>query len=57
MKTRIAKSTKTIHAPAVKIYEIIADCRNTHPLILSKPYFLSLEVEEGGFGASTSQAR
>jgi hypothetical protein len=53
MKRQIATATKVISAPAAKIYEILADYRNMHPLILPKPYFLSLDVEEGGFGAGT----
>ena len=53
MKTQIASATKIINAPADKIYKIIADYRNSHPLILPKPYFLSLDVEEGGFGEGT----
>jgi hypothetical protein len=42
-----------ISAPAHKIYEILADYRNGHPRILPKPYFISLNVEEGGYGAGT----
>ena len=42
-----------IHAPADVIYRIVADYRNQHPQILPKRYFLSLDVEEGGFGAGT----
>lgn len=53
MKTLIASSSKTIHAPANIIYNIIADFRNEHPHILPKPYFQNLEVEAGGFGAGT----
>lgn len=53
MKARIATASRIIHAPAPALYEIIADYRTKHPLILPKPYFLSLEVEEGGFGAGT----
>ena len=53
MKTQIASATKIINALADKIYKIIADYRNSHPLILPKPYFLSLDVEEGGFGEGT----
>ncbi|HJR81941.1 MAG TPA: SRPBCC family protein [Anaerolineales bacterium] len=53
MKRQIATSSKIIHAPAHKIYEIIADYRTSHPLILPKPYFLSLHVEEGGVGEGT----
>jgi hypothetical protein len=53
MKTQIAKASKAIHAPAERVYEIIADYRTKHPLILPKPYFLSLDVEEGGVGEGT----
>ena len=53
MKRLIATESKIIHAPANKIYEILADYRTGHPLILPKPYFLSLDVEEGGIGEGT----
>jgi hypothetical protein len=53
MKTPAATATGVIHAPADRVYRIIADYRNTHPLILPKGYFLSINVEEGGFGAGT----
>ncbi len=53
MKLQIATASKQIHAPAEVIYEILADYRTRHPLILPKPYFLSLDVEEGGVGAGT----
>lgn len=53
MKQQIATASKRIHAPAEKIYEILADYRTKHPLILPKPYFLSLDVEEGGVGEGT----
>ena len=53
MKTQIASATKTINAPADEIYKIIADYRTLHPMILPKDYFLSLDVEEGGFGEGT----
>lgn len=46
-------ATKLISAPARKIYDIIADYREGHPRILPKPYFISLQVEEGGYGAGT----
>lgn len=42
-----------IKAPAELIYNIIADYHNGHPYILPKPYFLNLEVEQGGVGAGT----
>lgn len=53
MKTQVASATKIIPAPAELIYKMIADYRNSHPLILPKKYFHSLEVEEGGFGEGT----
>ncbi|HVF24824.1 MAG TPA: SRPBCC family protein [Anaerolineales bacterium] len=53
MKPQIAIASKIIHVPADNIYEIIADYRTGHPLILPKPYFLSLDVEEGGIGEGT----
>src|SRR6188474_1987851 len=42
-----------IFAPAQRVYDLIADYRNGHPRILPKPYFVSLEVEQGGYGAGT----
>lgn len=53
MKTQTAIASRTINAPAEIIYNIIADYRNEHPHILPRKYFLSLDVEEGGFGAGT----
>ena len=53
MKTQIASASKTVHAPANIIYNIIADFHNEHLHILPKPYFQNLEVEAGGFGAGT----
>ncbi|MFZ1756533.1 MAG: SRPBCC family protein [Caldilineaceae bacterium] len=49
---RISASA-VIPATAEKVYGIIADYHNGHPHILPKPYFLSLEVVEGGVGAGT----
>ncbi|HKG54796.1 MAG TPA: SRPBCC family protein [Anaerolineales bacterium] len=46
-------ASKLISSPAQKIYGLIADYRNGHPRILPKPYFVSLEVEQGGYGAGT----
>jgi uncharacterized protein YndB with AHSA1/START domain len=45
--------SRLISAPAQKVYDLIADYRSGHPLILPKPYFVSLEVEQGGYGAGT----
>jgi len=53
MKTQIAAASRIITAPAEQVYKIIGDYRNTHPHILPKAYFLSLDVEKGGYGAGT----
>ncbi len=53
MKTQLAAASRIIHAPADEIYKVIADYRNGHPHILPRKYFLSLDVEEGGFGEGT----
>ena len=45
--------SRLIHAPARIVYDLIADYRNGHPRILPKPYFRSLNVEQGGYGAGT----
>ena len=45
--------SKLIAAPAQRIYDLIADYKNGHPRILPKPYFISLDVEQGGYGAGT----
>jgi hypothetical protein len=42
-----------IEAPAELVYRTLADYREGHPSVLPKPYFLSLEVEQGGFGEGT----
>jgi hypothetical protein len=54
MKRQIATVSKLVRAPAETIYEILADYCTKHPLILPKPYFLSLDVEEGGMGEGTT---
>ena len=53
MKSQIATASAIINAPAETVYNLIADYRHGHPRILPKEYFLSLDVEEGGFGAGT----
>ena len=53
MKPQTISVSRTIAAPAEEVYKIISNYRVTHPLILPKPYFLSLEVEVGGIGAGT----
>lgn len=42
-----------IPTPVQTVYQVIADYRNLHPRILPKPYFVSLDVEQGGYGAGT----
>jgi hypothetical protein len=42
-----------IDAPAELAYAVIADYRDGHPLIIPRPPFVSLEVEQGGTGAGT----
>lgn len=42
-----------IPAPPEVVYGIIADYKNGHPKILPNPPFVSLVVEEGGFGAGS----
>ena len=53
MKSQIATASRVVDAPAQTIYNIIADYRSSHPAILPKPYFISLDVEEGGVGEGT----
>jgi hypothetical protein len=53
MVKHAVSASKLISAPARKVYDIIADYRDGHPRILPKPYFVSLNVEQGGYGAGT----
>ena len=53
MATHSLSASKLISSPAQRIYDLIADYRNGHPRILPKPYFVSLQVEKGGYGAGT----
>ena len=53
MSKHNVSASALIAAPAQRIYSLIADYRNGHPRILPKPYFVSLEVEQGGYGAGT----
>lgn len=46
-------ATKIIQAAPEKINAIISDYHTGHPRILPKPYFVSLEVEQGGIVAGT----
>jgi hypothetical protein len=49
----VLSASATIHAPADRIYHIIADYREGHPAILPRPPFVSLDIEEGGTGEGT----
>lgn len=53
MKTQLAATSRIVRAPADEIYKIIADYRDGHSHILPRKYFVSLDVEEGGFGEGT----
>jgi uncharacterized protein YndB with AHSA1/START domain len=53
MAEKEIKASKIIQAAPEKVYAIIADYHNGHARILPKPYFVSLKVEEGGYGAGT----
>lgn len=48
-----ANGSAIIHAPAARVYGIIADYRVHHPRIVPPEYFRKLEVEAGGVGAGT----
>ena len=53
MATHQVSASRHIQAAARKVYDLIADYRHGHPRILPKPYFRSLNVEQGGYGAGT----
>jgi len=46
-------ASKLIYSQAHTVYDLIADYRSGHPRILPRTYFVSLEVEQGGYGAGT----
>ena len=48
-----ATATAVIDAPPQIVYGILADYRESHPQILPKKYFLSVDVERGGIGEGT----
>lgn len=53
MKRYRASASEIVQAPPNCVYEILADYRNGHPLILPKKYFTAIEVEKGGVGDGT----
>lgn len=46
-------SSGLVHAPAARVYEVLADYRQHHPRIVPPEYFRRLEVLEGGVGTGT----
>ena len=53
MNTINISASAIIHAPASRVYAIIADYREGHPHIVPPKYFRNLVVEQGGTGAGT----
>jgi len=53
MKPYQVIESSIIDAPAELVYGTLADYRSGHQSILPRQYFVSLEVEQGGFGAGT----
>jgi len=49
----IVSASADLDAPADRVYRVVADYREGHPRIIPRPPFISLEVEEGGYGAGT----
>ncbi|MBE0570393.1 MAG: SRPBCC family protein [Ignavibacteriaceae bacterium] len=45
--------SKLINTTPKVVYSIIADYKDAHPKILPRPPFISLVVEQGGYGAGT----
>lgn len=46
-------ASRSVRAPAARVYGLLADYRSGHPRILPPRYFDSLEVLAGGVGAGT----
>ena len=53
MAQHSVSASALIPADPQKVYDLIADYRNGHPRILPKAYFISLDVEKGGYGEGT----
>lgn len=54
MSTYRVTATRRIGAPAKIAYDIIADYRHGHTLIIPPKVFQNLQVTSGGFGAGTT---
>lgn len=53
MARHTISASAVIESPAATAYAVIADYRDSHPHILPRPPFVSLDVEEGSIGAGT----
>lgn len=53
MAQQTFSASALIPASTQTVYQLIADYRNGHPRILPKPYFVNLDVEQGGYGEGT----
>jgi hypothetical protein len=54
MNTAIIEESGFIKAKPADVYNVLADYRVGHNAVLPKPYFVRMEVTEGGFGAGTA---
>lgn len=54
MSNIYVEASKVIPARAADIYAVIADYQVGHQAILPRPYFVSMEVKSGGYGAGTT---
>ena len=53
MVPHTVSASADLDAQADRVYRAVADYREGHPRIIPRPPFVSLEVEEGGYGAGT----
>ncbi|NTU81592.1 MAG: SRPBCC family protein [Chloroflexales bacterium] len=53
MSTYAVSASALIAAPPQRVYGVIADYHQGHPLIIPRPPFVALVVEQGGIGAGT----
>jgi hypothetical protein len=53
MNSTIIEESAFINASPSAVYNVLADYRVGHLAILPKPYFVDMQVKEGGFGAGT----
>ncbi len=53
MPESVISASRLIHAPAARVYAILADYREGHPRILPEHRFTNFVVESGGVGAGT----